>query len=117
MDQSKYPAFYALIALVAAAAKDTSDAVVSSSSLLSKVLEFENLVPLLMQLYPVAADIAVEAKAMSAQDIEAAAEQLVVDLEFSSDKAKAVIAAAFPLAESLAGLVPQVQALVAAIKA
>ena len=115
--QSKYPAFYALIALVAMAAKDTANAVVSKDSVLAKLLAYENLVPLGMQLYPVAADIVAEAKAMQPVDMVAAAESLVTDLGFSSEKAQAVIQASFVVAEKAVDVVPAVQALVSAIKA
>lgn len=116
MFPTKYPAFYALLALVAAAVKDGVQVATGGGSLLQDVLALENLAPLLMQLYPVAGQIAAEAKAMSAADIEAAAEQLVTDLEFTSTKAQLVISKAFPLAETLASLVPQAQALVVAIQ-
>lgn len=115
--QAKYPAFYALIGLVADAAKDTVAAAQGSGSFLQKLIGYETLVPELIALVPLAGQLTAEAQAMSVVDMEAAAEVLVSDLAFSSAKAMAVIAAALPLAEQLAALVAPSEALVAAIKA
>jgi hypothetical protein len=116
MFQTKYPALYALIALVAAAAVDSEQALSSSASLIAKLLGYENLIPEFVALAPQLGAISAEVKAMSPQDIEQAAEALVADLAFSSDKAKAVIAASFSVVDWLiAGQAP-VMALVSAIK-
>jgi hypothetical protein len=114
MFAQKYPAFAALLALVGAVAQD---AAVQGETVLQKLEASINLVPQALAFFPQVSALSSELAALKASpgDMEAAAEALVSDLAFSSAKAKAIIAAAFPLAESLVGLVPQVQALLAAV--
>ena len=113
---TKYPTITALILLVANVAKD---AAVQGETLVQKLEASVVLVPQALALIPNVSLLGAEVSALKASplDLEAGAELLVADLAFSSPKAQAVIAAAFPLAEALVGLVPQVSALVAAMKA
>jgi len=113
--KSKYPAFTALLALAAALAQDVA---AQGETVLQKLEGSIALVPQALAFMPMASGLGAEVAALKAAptDIEAGVEVLITDLAFSSDKAKAIIAAAFPLAESLVGLVPQVESLVKAIK-
>ena len=76
------------------------------------------LVPQALAFFPQASLLGSELTALKANpiDLEAGAELLVTDLAFTSAKAKAIVSAAFPVAESLAAMVPQVQALITVIK-
>jgi hypothetical protein len=114
--QTTYPALYALINLLAGVAKGMA---VQGETLVQK-LEGEAMeLPSLVSFLPLAGSIGAEIEAIKSSpgDIVGAAECLVTDLAFTSAKAQAVINAAFPLANSIAALVPQVTAVVAAIKA
>lgn len=110
----KYPAFAALLQLVATIGQDMA---VQGESLTAKLESLVNVAGPLVAFLPQASALGAEIAALKASptDIEAAGEALVSDLAFSSAKAKAIIAAAFPVAESLAALVAPVQALVAAL--
>ncbi|MDR3608532.1 MAG: hypothetical protein P4M08_14305 [Oligoflexia bacterium] len=117
MFASKYPAFTALFALVGGAA---SILAVQSETLIQKVEGEAAELPGLLAFLPQAGSLGAEVTALKASptDMEAAAEMLISDFKFSSSKAQSVIAAAFPLAESLVGTtLPQVKALIAAIQA
>lgn len=111
----KYPAFAALLNLLAVAAKD----LVAPGSLVGKLSSLVNEIAPIVAFMPQAGLLGAEVAALKAspQDIIMCGEALVADLAFSSGKAQAIIAAAFPVGEALAGLVPQIEALVAAIKA
>lgn len=111
----KYPAFTAMLAIVAEGAQDLA---AQNITFVAKLESMANLVSPIIDFIPQASGLGAELTALKASpaDIEAAAEQLVTDLAFTSAKAKAIIAAAFPLAESAVGMIPQVEALVAAIK-
>jgi hypothetical protein len=114
--QTKYPAFYALLALMAG----VGTGLVAQGETLVQKLEGEAAqLPNLLAFLPQVGSIGPELTALksSPADIVTAGEVLVTDFAFSSDKAKAIIQASFPLAESLAGLYPQVVTLVAALKA
>jgi hypothetical protein len=112
----KYPAFAALFGLVATIAQD---AAAPGETALQKLEGAVNLVGPVISFLPQASLLSAELAALkeSPSDIESAAEALVTDLAFSSEKAKSIIAAAFPLAEAVVALIPQAEALVAAIKA
>lgn len=115
--KQKYPAFAALLALAAAVAQDFA---APGLSLLQKLSGLAAIIPQVVGFLPLVGSIGSEIVAIKAAgvvDIEAAAELLVTDLAFSSDKAKAIVASAFPVAEQLAGLFAPVQSLIAAIKA
>ena len=113
--KSKFPAITALLLISAAFAQDFA---AQGETVLQKLEGSVAIVPQVLAFVPQASQLGAEASALKASptDIEAGVEVLVTDLAFSSTKAQAIIAAVFPLAESLAGLVPQAQALVAAIK-
>jgi hypothetical protein len=110
----KYPAFAALLQLAATIAQD---AAVQGESLVSKLESLANVAGPMIAFIPQASALSAELAQLKASpaDIESAAEALVDDLDFSSDKAKAIIAAAFPVAESLVALIAPVQALIAVI--
>lgn len=114
--KSKYPAFVSLLALVSALAQDLS---AQGESMVQKLEGSISLVPQALAFIPQASLLSAEVDALKASpaDLEGGVELLITDLSFSSEKAKGIVSAAFPLAESLVSLVPQAQALVAAIKA
>lgn len=118
MDQFKlkYPAFTALLFLVASLCQDFA---AQGQTWLQKLESTYNLFPQIISFIKVAPGIAAEAIALggSPTDIEAGAELLVTDLAFTSDKAKAIITAAFPLCEKLTGSIGDIQNLIAAFKA
>lgn len=113
--KSKYPAMSALLALAAAVAQDFA---ASGLSLVQKLYGLAALVPQALTFVGMVGQIAGEVASLKASpvDIEAGAEVLVVDLALSSDKAKSIVAAAFPVAEKIAELVSPVQSLIAAVK-
>jgi hypothetical protein len=113
----KYPIFSSLMVLVSGF---TTGLLVQGESLVQKVEGEMVLLPQVLAFLPKAGGLKAELdalKAAGAPDIEAGAEVLVSDMAFSSAKAQGIIQAAFPVAESVAALEPQVLALVAAIKA
>lgn len=114
MFSTNYPAFAALLNLVAGLAKNLA---VQNGSLVQKLESEASEVPALVAFLPLASQLGAEVQQLksSPADIVGGVELLVSDLGFSSTKAQAVINAAFPLAQSIVGLVPQVQALVSAI--
>lgn len=113
---SKYPALAALIGLVSNFGKDMA---VQNETVIQKLEGSISLVPSILAFIPQASLLGAEVSALKASptDLVSGAELLVTDLAFTSEKAQAIITAAFPLAESLAALVPQVGALTSAIKA
>jgi hypothetical protein len=113
--KTTYPVFTALLSLISAFALDL---VTENETLIQKLENSITIVPQVLGFLPIAGGLAAELAKLKASpaDIEAAAETLVTDIAFSSVKAKAIIAAAFPLAESVVALVPQVGAIVAAVK-
>lgn len=113
--KTKYPAFAALLGLVSAFALDL---VTENETLVQKLENSISLVPQVLAFLPQAGNLGQEVSLLKSNvaDIEAAAETLVTDLAFSSVKAKAIVAAAFPFAEGIVALVPQGQALYTAIK-
>ncbi len=114
MFATKYPSFAALLALLAGAGKVLA---VQGESLIQK-LEGEAVeLPSLLAFLPQAGSLGSEIVAIKGNtaDIEAAAEYAVTQLAFSSEKAQAIIAAAFPVAETAVTLLGQVKTLVAAI--
>lgn len=113
----KYPASAAFVLLIANILKDAASALQPGQSALQKIMGFENLAPALIGFLPQIGALAGEVKQYSVGDDIAAAEMLVSDLAFSSDKAQKIVAALFPVMEELAALEPKVEALVAAIQA
>lgn len=113
---SKYPAFAALLALLGGS---VAKMVSASGSIIQKLEGEAALLPQLISFVPQASLLATELAQLKQNpvDIEAAAETLVSDLAFSSSKAQAIVAAAFPVAESVANLVAPIENLVAALKA
>jgi hypothetical protein len=111
----KYPAFAALLEVFAVIGQDFA---IQGETLVQKLEGAVNLVSPIIAFMPQASLLSAEVSQLKASpaDLESAAEALVDDLEFSSAKAKAIIAAAFPFAESLVGLIPQAEALIAAVK-
>lgn len=113
--KSNYPVFSALILLVADFAKNLA---VQGESMLAKVEGEVTIVPSILSFIPQASGLGAEVDKLKASptDCIGGVELLVTDLAFSSERAQAVMSAAFPLADSLVVLVPQVKALVVAIK-
>lgn len=113
---ASYPAFAALLSLVANLVQDME---APNETMLQKLEGSIGLVPVVLAFLPQASLLGPELVAIKASPLalEQGAELLVTDLAFSSAKAKAIIAAAFPVAEAIVGMVPGVQALAAAIKA
>lgn len=112
--KSTYPALAGLILLVADATKQLF---VGGETLLQKIEGEAAVIPDLISFAPQAGNLSAEiAKLKSVPaDLEAAVEMLITDLAFSSDKAKAIINAAFPVAESVVAIIPQAKVLVEAI--
>lgn len=113
---SKYPAFAALLGLLGGS---VAKMVSTSGSIVTKIEGEASLLPQLISFVPQASLLASELAVLKQNpaDIEAAAELLVSDLAFSSSKAQVIVAAAFPVAESIANLVSPIESLVAAIEA
>lgn len=116
MFKDKFPASAAAILFLANVLKDGVAAMAPGESLLAKITGFGNLAPALVTLLPQIGGLGAEVKSFTAGDDVAAAELLVTDLAFSSEKAQAVVAALFPVLEDLAALEPKIVALVDAIK-
>lgn len=111
-------ALQSAVKIVADAIKDTLAALQPGQSLVAKVLDFENLVTDVAALIPVIGDIPSEVKAMAPTDAVALVDGLVVDLAISNEHAKAIAESSVKLLSDLAiVIVPDVQALIAAIKA
>lgn len=113
--KQKYPAFTALIHIVALEGKALGN---PDDGLIAKVGNSMKIIPEVLLFLPQSKTIGAEAAQLksSATDIEDGIEMLVVDLEFSSEKAKKIIEAAFPVADKIAALIPETQNLIAAIK-
>jgi hypothetical protein len=113
--KSKYPTFVAIIAIVAAFARDLT---AGTETLVEKLENSITLIPQVLAVIPSIGSLGTELAALKGNvaDLEAGAELLVTDLAFSSVKAQAIIAAAFPFAEGIVALVPSGTALVAAIR-
>jgi hypothetical protein len=115
MFPTNYPSFAALLVLSATLGKDFA---VQNETFVQKLEGAVNIVSPIITFLPQASSLGAELEKLkaSAPDMEAAGEFLVTQLAFSSDKAQGIIKAAFPLAEGLVALIPQTQALLAAIK-
>lgn len=113
--KTKYPAFSALMLLVAALSQDFAS---GSLSIIQKFTNLVNVIPQVVAFVPLAGMIATELASLkqSPADIEAGAEVLIADLAFSSSRAQSVIAAALPVAEGVAGLVAPFENLFVVIK-
>lgn len=114
--KQKYPAFTALLTLVGDFGKEMGD---HNESVLKNLADSVKLFPQLLTFVPLASQVDDEAKliAQNPEEIVAGVEILVTEFAFSNEKAKAVIAASFEVAEGLAGMVPKIKNLVTAIKA
>lgn len=114
--KSKYPTFTLLFSLIALEAQNFSK---PDQNLMQKIASEITILPQFLSFIPQASKLGAEAAVLKASpaDMEAGAEILVSDLAFSSDKAKEIIAAAFPVAEDLIGLISKVETLAKAIKA
>lgn len=111
---SKYPAFAALLMAFALEAKILTDGNAWAVKLTEEAEEISPLSQFIPQANLLGAELA-QLKA-SPEDMVSAAEALVTDLSFTSTKAEAIIAAAFPFAEQAAAMVPASQALIAAFQ-
>lgn len=113
--KAKYVAFTALLLLIADIAKGMA---VQGETLIQKIEGEAAALPDLMGFLPKAGSLGAELDMLksSPDDMVVGAELLVTDLAFSSDKAKAIVAAAFPLAEKTVGMIGDVKALVTAIQ-
>ena len=107
-------ALQALIALVAAAVKDSVAALQPGENLLQKLMGYENLVPQVMALVPQIGNLSVQG--LQPSDYVQLAENLVSNLGLSSAHAQAIMNASFKLLNDGVALVPDMEALVAAIK-
>jgi hypothetical protein len=115
MFATKYPAIAALIVMLDTAAIDLTagqNILVELSKLAAD--EAGPVVGFISQSSQVGNEF--KALAASSTDIESGVEYLITELEFSSEKAKAVIAALFPMGESIAALIPQVMTFISAVK-
>lgn len=114
---NKYPSFAAVLILFATLGKD---AFTPGQTALQKLTGAANLIGPLMAFLPQSTALTTEVAVLksSPSDMEQAGEALVTDFGFTSAKAQAIIAAAFPLAETIANLViPQTETLVSAFAA
>jgi hypothetical protein len=113
-DQMK--ALQALIAVLAAGIKDTEAALQPGESLMQKLMAYGNLAPQVMALIPQIGNISVAG--LQPSDYVTLAESLVTDLAVSNAHAKAILDAAFQLVnDGVKYMLPDVEALIAAIKA
>lgn len=114
--QTSYPAFFALIGLLAGSAKI---AVTTPGGVIQKLEGEVSEIPSFMAFYPLAGSLKSELGNLekSPADIEAGVEVLVADLAFSSAKAQAIIQSAIPLARTVVTGYEQSQALINVIKA
>jgi hypothetical protein len=111
---SKYPAIAALLAIMSSGVQSAE---VPNETIVQKLEGSIGMIPQILAFIPQVSAIGSEIAALksSPSELEAGAELLVSDLAFTSEKAKAIIAAVFPLADSLIALLPQVKALASAI--
>lgn len=116
MFKDKYPAFGALILLLATFFKDAEHAIEEDGSLMAKVLEFSDIPAHLVEFIPLAGKMDDEIKTMGPSDYILAAEELVADLKITNGSANNIIRAAFPVVNKLAELQPLVLNLVSTIK-
>ena len=114
--KTKYPALAALIAILASEAKIIE---APGESIAQKGANEIGELPALIAFLPQVGLLGAEIKAIEATptDLFGAAELIVTDLSFTSEKAQSIIALIFPYAQKLAGLIPDTKALIAAIKA
>lgn len=114
--KTKYPVTTLLLALVGAL---VDDAAAAGQSVIQKLEDSISLVPQMLALAGQAGSLSGELSALkqSPVDIEAGAEVLIEDLDFSSAKAQSVMAALFPVGEGIVALVAPMQALVVALEA
>lgn len=113
---TKFPAVASALMLIAGVVHDAVKAVKDDESLLAKISEFENLIPMMVAFLPQAGDVSAQIKTFQPADYAAAAEYLVEELGFSSTAAQNVIRAAFPVLDKLVELEPLVMTLVAQVK-
>jgi len=113
---TKYPGLIAIVAIMASITKIFAQ---SGETFIQKSTAFLGLFPQILAAIPLTAGLPIELTQIKGNitDEEALAEQFVNDLSFSSDKAKAIIADAYPVAEAIAGLVGPAQKLIATIRA
>lgn len=102
-------ALKAAIKLIVDAGKD----VAAKGSLAS----YANLLPEVMALLPQLGEIPAEAQGLVAADYLSLVEELVADLAVSDAHAQSVITAALKVLQDVVAMVPDVEALIAAIKA
>lgn len=104
--------------LIADAANDTIAAATAGTTAAQKVMDFENLLPDLMALIPQIGNIPAEAKALQSADYITLVESFVTRLGVTNTHAEAIIAASLKLLTDIVNvIIPDVQGLVAAIKA
>ena len=106
------------VKLVADAAKDTEQVVKDGPGPLMALLDYRNLVGDLFDLVPKIGDIPAEAKALEPADYVALAGMLAADLGIGDPHIGPIVDASLALlTELVSGVLPKVEALVAAIKA
>ena len=105
------------LALIADAAKDTVLALVPGQSVLSELLDYENLIADLENLVPQIGQIPTEVSQMVPEDYLTLTQTFVTDLAITNEKAQTIIAASLQLLNDLVlKVLPDVEALVAAVK-
>lgn len=109
-------ALQSLVALVAQAIKAGEAAAQPGQSSLQRILDFEGVAPAVLAFLPQIGNLSLAG--LMPSDYVSLAESLVTDLGFSNAHAKAIIDASFQLVNNAVKYtLPDVQALVAAIKA
>ena len=113
--KTKYPALFAIIAIVTSLGKDFA----AKTSIASELTSTITLVPEILAFIPLAPGIGAELAALKAQpsDELECVELLISECGFSNPKANAIIANAGALAASLISLIPEVKSLVESIEA
>lgn len=111
-------ALYAALKLVADAAQDTVQAIQPGESTLSRLLAYKNLTGDLFALMPQIGDIPAEAKALDPAGYADLCSHFVADLAITDAHAQAIVGAGLKLLNDVVSvIVPDAEALVAAIKA
>lgn len=110
-------ALKAAIKLVADATVDTVKAGSDATSI-GKIAEYQNLIPDLMSLVPQIGNIPTEASALQPADYQALIAELAADLNLPAGKVQSIVAASLKLLQDVVTvMVPDVQALLLAVKA
>lgn len=105
-----------VIKLIVDAGKDTVAAIQPNQSVIGRFLAYENLIGDLFSVVPSLGEIPAEVAALSVADYAALAAVLAQDIAANNANATAVINAALKVLQDVVAIVPDVEALVAAVK-